>query len=315
MTNRRKRIVRFAGNILTVASIVAIVIKLFRTAGNAFSTLKWELCFFYMIISLLLYTVSFPAVSFAWKLLLEYMANIKVNFREAYYFYNKANLGKYLPGNVMQYVERNVFMAQKGAGQLEVFACSVLEIIGIILSAMLLSLCLSFQKILSFIQKQLPSHIFYILCAGVLLIVIVCSFVILCSRSKNIKNILKLILNKKFIPVFLTCIGIYLLLLVMHSLTLLICLNVFPVALEFSDVSLLFSANALSWLVGFVVIGAPGGIGIREFVLSTLTVELSYAKYILIAAVIHRLVLVAADFLSFLLGIVFFALGKNGGSL
>lgn len=304
MTNTQKKIARVVGNILTLISIVAIMIKLFRTAGNTFSTLKWESCFFYMLISLLIYTISFSSVSFAWKLLLEYLTNKKINFKDSYYFYNKANLGKYLPGNVMQYVERNVFMAQKGAGQLEVFTCSVLEIIGIMLSAILLSFCLSWKSICSFVQKQLAEHVFYILVAGIILVVVVCSLFILCKHSKSIKNILKFILNKRFIPVFLVCIGIYLLLLVVHGLTLLICLHIFPVNLGFTDVRTLLSANALSWLAGFVVIGAPGGIGIREVVLSALTADLSYSNYILIAALIHRFVLVAADFLSHLVGVV-----------
>ncbi|MDM7972636.1 MAG: UPF0104 family protein, partial [candidate division Zixibacteria bacterium] len=53
---------------------------------------------------------------------------------------------------------------------------------------------------------------------------------------------------------------------------------------------LILGGYALSWVAGYVVIFAPGGIGVREFVLVALFASLLPTGQIAIYSVVHRLI-------------------------
>ena len=59
----------------------------------------------------------------------------------------------------------------------------------------------------------------------------------------------------------------------------------------------------LAWLCGLVIIGAPGGIGVREVVLLFLLRKIIPEAELLIIVVLHRFCTISADILSFVLEI------------
>lgn len=66
----------------------------------------------------------------------------------------------------------------------------------------------------------------------------------------------------------------------------------------------LTAAYALSWMIGFLVPGAPGGLGVREAALVVLLDGLYQADAVLAIALLSRLSMIAADVLIFLAGLV-----------
>jgi len=69
--------------------------------------------------------------------------------------------------------------------------------------------------------------------------------------------------------------------------------------------ALAIPAFALSWVAGFVTPGAPGGLGVREAVLATVTAPLYGPGPALSVALALRVVTVLGDGLAFLLGLAF----------
>lgn len=61
------------------------------------------------------------------------------------------------------------------------------------------------------------------------------------------------------------------------------------------------SAYIISWVLGFVVPGAPGGIGVREFVLTLLLGKTVGAELILTLSIMHRLTTIIGDFMAYLI--------------
>ncbi len=61
----------------------------------------------------------------------------------------------------------------------------------------------------------------------------------------------------------------------------------------------------LAWLVGYVTIGAPGGIGVKEAIMLLLLSAIMLEKDILLIAVVLRLCNVLGDLLSFILNKIF----------
>jgi uncharacterized membrane protein YbhN (UPF0104 family) len=64
--------------------------------------------------------------------------------------------------------------------------------------------------------------------------------------------------------------------------------------IEMSLIDMLFITSA-SWFVGFVVIGVPGGIGIREAVFTSLATGLIGSPAAVSLALMSRLVFIAVD--------------------
>lgn len=57
----------------------------------------------------------------------------------------------------------------------------------------------------------------------------------------------------------------------------------------------------IAWVLGFIIPGAPGGIGVRETALTLLLTPVTGRDMIVVLSVLHRLVTVAGDFTSYLL--------------
>ena len=74
------------------------------------------------------------------------------------------------------------------------------------------------------------------------------------------------------------------------------------------------SANSLSWLAGYIVPGAPGGIGIREVVLVWLLETECLPEIVILAAVLLRVCVILGDFLSFLGAVFMDAFKKRKGT-
>jgi hypothetical protein len=78
-----------------------------------------------------------------------------------------------------------------------------------------------------------------------------------------------------------------------------------------ADAWLLTGAYALSWMVGFLIPGAPGGLGVRESALVLLLGNAYAADTVLAISMLSRLATVAADVLIFLAGVLLQRLGMD----
>lgn len=81
------------------------------------------------------------------------------------------------------------------------------------------------------------------------------------------------------------------------------------------DAVLLTGAYALSWMVGFLIPGAPGGLGVRESALILLLGNAYPADTILAISLLSRLATVAADLLIFLAGALLTRRGIDIGAI
>lgn len=85
------------------------------------------------------------------------------------------------------------------------------------------------------------------------------------------------------------------------------CYHLTAGALAFS----LLPIFTLSWFVGFALVGAPGGIGVREATFVLLSVGVTSPEYALGSIVLFRLVTLAAEIAAFAIGYVINARYKN----
>lgn len=76
------------------------------------------------------------------------------------------------------------------------------------------------------------------------------------------------------------------------------------IPLQAQDGALICGAYSLAWIIGFLIPGAPGGLGIRESALVLLLAGAFPREVVLLVALLARLASVGADVLAFIVGLL-----------
>jgi uncharacterized membrane protein YbhN (UPF0104 family) len=248
----------------------------------------------------IIYAILILLVSFSWRLIIEYLSGERVLGKEAFRVYAQANIAKYLPGNVMHFVGRNYLGSRLGWKHEDIAISSFLEIVFVVITIAILFLILSLKGFI-YIPKELSSHIHAkrFITYAIILITVVSIFLFLHKTGKLHYDFKKFYSRKilfLFIKIFLVYSFIFfstgiILVFIIHSI-----LN-FPLKPE--NIMTIISVFILSWFVGFIIPGAPGGIGIRESVIVLLLSPVYGEGNSLIASLILRVVTILGEVLAF----------------
>jgi glycosyltransferase 2 family protein len=201
-------------------------------------------------------------------------------YRDVFQIVALSELGKYLPGGIWHFVGRAAYYRQDGLTIKEATRAMFLEIIWLVVSSALGGCILLLR------YKASPSSL--LLIAGfIMLWLVVIAFTLRQSKAK--------LKPSRVFYLFLLQIGVWLSL----GLSYWVLLPHPPNA----DITLTLSAFAISWLIGFLTILAPGGIGTREAAITALMLPLFAAQTTLILASIHRLLWIGVEILMGLVAI------------
>lgn len=299
-----KKYIKYIGNIVTVLSIAFVIYALFKLNID-FSRLANVKAVIICIAGSLGVTLTVYILAFAWKNTLDYLAGTKTGYREAAHVYGKANIGKYLPGNVMHYVERNLFATKIGLNQLELAISSVLEVIGIVIVALLFSLICAYKELVMALREYMQPV--YIIIAVVAVVLVIAVAIVICLKSKRVREMLGRLTNVKFLIVFIENMLIYAVVFAILGIVLvLICGYILEINLTVSMCAMVITYYMLAWVVGFVIPGAPGGIGVREAVLVLLMGSSSVmsGSQILMAALVHRMLSIIGDIVGYFISLL-----------
>jgi uncharacterized membrane protein YbhN (UPF0104 family) len=190
-------------------------------------------------------------------------ANIVVSLKQAYVFMGKSQIAKYLPGNVFHYVSRVGLGMQAGlAAESLVLSIGVETALIAVAAGMVGSTMLIFSgaRLKMFTNLEVPYYGYIVIGAILFLLLIIM------IGSKRVRNWLlerKGYLNIRQLEI---AFGMYLLIYVIIGVFIAYLVETawqVHVAVSWYTFSCVF---ALSWVLGFIVPGAPGGIGIREAV-------------------------------------------------
>lgn len=296
-----KKYLKYIGNVVTIVSIVFVVYAVFKL-DIEFEKLANPRAILILIIGALGVTFTVNLLSYAWKNSLDYLSHKKNKFVEVSSVYGKANLGKYLPGNVMHYVERNLFATKIGLEQLDLAISSIIEVVGIIIVALMFSFVCARKEFFKAINEYMKKE--YIVIFAILLLIIAFLVVFVYIRSSKIRNMCSRLMNLKFIAVFIYNLVIYAVVLgILGGILVLIYQFIFDGGLNPNQIAMVITYYMLAWVVGFVVPGAPGGIGVREAVLVLLLGPLVGKEVTLSAALIHRLVSIIGDTIEYVIAV------------
>ena len=227
----------------------------------------------------------------------------RVDTREALCVYARANIGKYLPGNVMHYVERNLFAAKSGAPQSSVALSSIFEIGTQVAVALLLAFLCKGGTVGLLLDEIVPGWrnlIFVALAAGAVLFIIALTIAIKVFGSR-LKKLFSGFRPSVFLLTLIKTMLLYVSVMLIGGLLMAVMFAYMGMPVTPHLLLQIVPGYVIAWVLGFVVPGAPGGIGVREFVLTVLLGFAAGGRFIVTVMVIHRLVNILGDFAAYLI--------------
>ena len=213
-------------------------------------------------------------LAFLWQYILKFLGQ-KLDLMEAWRISSIASLGRYLPGKIWLFVGKIAMSKQLGLDIKRVSSSLIFEIIGNVSGAFIV-----FVFFLLSIDQLFDIKInkYYLL-----LIVPFMSFLVYPNLLINFLNFVLKILKKEIVSerikikniIFL--ITVFALDWIYQGFLFSIIVSFFGLNL-FENLHALIFINAASWLIGFLSIMSPGGIGIREGVMIELLSEIGVLK-------------------------------------
>lgn len=197
-----------------------------------------------------------------------------------FYVVSTSDLAKYLPGGIWHFVGR--------AGYYKTLKLSVLEISQAILKENLwLIVSAGFSGSLLLIAGYRPQHLLWF---APVIALIWLAVIYLWGRHVSFPRIIGIIALQLFIWLF---VGL--------SFSIIL-----PLEATYSNVLIVSGAFTISWLIGFISLFAPGGIGVREIILVTILLPFLAGADSSVFAVTHRLLWIVIEFLFGLIAFIFF---------
>jgi uncharacterized membrane protein YbhN (UPF0104 family) len=286
---------RAAGVLLSVFCVVWIVYRfvdsglLQRVTESSYS----ERLVFRIAQAVPVYASGLVALGIAWWFLQGTFATQKLAVRDTFVCYGVTQFGKYLPGNVGQYLGRHVVLRGMGLSHATLTMCAITEA-GLLVCA---SLMWSAPLIDLYLPGLPAATLLIVLPLG--LLVVIAIFSVARVRIRWMENHVR-----HFAPAAIfVALALYLLFFAIMAMTLqLVAWTFDSQALSFVQLS---AVASLSWVAGYLVIGAPGGLGVREAVFLILLHGRMPEDQILLMAAGFRVATFGGDLLLFLLVVPF----------
>ena len=292
------------GYVITFASVLYIAWHGYKNWNRITSIFSFKDTWPVILYSAIFYTFLFLLIALAWKVIMTSL-NGKITFKNSFTIYGRSNISKYIPGNVFHFVGRGLMSKEIGIGTNVVLNGIFLETLLLVIATGVIavpSLIIYGTEKISFLNTNRIIFIIAVLTL-LLIIAVVCIKFIPSLKNWLIKRNLLVDTGKiNFKTLALSSalvIIIYFFYYGSVSLILFYLSNYFW-SLQLHQFFIFLGAYSLGWLLGFITPGAPGGLGVREAVITGFLTPSLGAPKALVLALVFRLITIFGDFLFFL---------------
>ncbi len=306
-----KKLIKIIGNIVMIAAIIFVIkrivgmdIKL-SDLRNGKVIVSLGICFVFQ-------TMIIIFSCYPWLMFTRVLSGRSIPFSAAMPVYTQSNLYKYIPGNVFQYVGRNQLATEMEISHVDVACATVMDIFFCVLWTAVISVILLGGRIFELFRR----YGMVILITAIVGIAVIIAVVLLC-RLKFRERFRKIILRyakafeKEKRSMLLRGIFYYLFQNAVSAAMYFACLTLIIPNADVKNLTMLTGAYMFAWIIGFVTIGAPGGIGIREGVMIFVCGG-SYPDRIVLFVLIMRIACIGADVAAFIIGKIYALKKRNG---
>lgn len=235
----------------------------------------------------IVYGLSEIFLARGWFLLLraQGVSGTVLSWKEAWPVYGKTQIAKYIPGNVFHIAGRHAVAHEKGAAHSSLLTAAILEVFLMIASAGLISLFAA-GGILRILEIPLSPLVIIVASCAILLMALVTFRSRISKKFENIRWLLLVTSQLAYIAFFTGSCVLFLLTLAFASNSISDTLKSWP---------LICGAYCFSWAAGFIMPGAPGGLGIREAMLIALLGAVSPESVLVFAMIVFRMINISGD--------------------
>ena len=250
---------------------LAIILLSFWFIGEKFwehhnwlqtSALNYELLITVLVCSII-YGLSEFLLSFAWRRLLIWCGHKDISTKVCNRIYGKSQIAKYIPGNVFHVVGRHILGSQAGIKHIVLVGATIYEILGLLS----ISILIGFSGMVVFGLGDIYFSLYQIILILLTTLVITSLAIALAPYLMSLRGI---ILPYKGIGDTVYNISkvylLYFIFFLIAGLLLVIIVNTF-LNINFIITAKLVVIFSIAWVAGFIIPGAPGGIGVREAVI------------------------------------------------
>lgn len=298
-----KKGIKILGKLVSVLSIVFIVRAVYVLGFDFSAVENWGVFLGVTLLCTIAKCITVFMSGNVWYEWLSFFSGEKDKRKEAICVYAKANIGKYLPGNVMHYVERNLFADKMGISQKKLAISTVMEVFSLVTVALVIAVVFSFNQLEQALHQVLGENYGMIILAVVLAGIAVVAVAVILFRKKLL-GILKGYSIAEFVKTFLKNMVCYALVLGTLGAIMVVLYCYMGGQFTLESAKLIISGYIIAWVLGFIVPGAPGGIGVRELVITLLLSSVVGESLIVTLSVTHRLITIVGDFMAYLVRIL-----------
>ena len=298
-----KKIIKIFGYIIVILSFV-FIINSFRKLDIGLIKQNIDIYWVpWLLFLIFLYSFVVFIYSIAWKYIVEMLSGAKLNIYLIASIYLKANIAKYLPGNVFHFAGRHYLVRKEGVSNKALLLSNGMEIFFLIMISLLIIVVGFFTKLIKIpeIVKE-KINIYYFLIIGIVFLSMIIIYVIIKKNKKQTINWMFLF-EKKNILTYLKISFIYFIIFIIIG-CILNC--IFFILLNFSinlnDILFVICVFSLAWVLGYIVPGAPGGLGIRETIIIIMLGYRFTESGALLGSVLLRFITITGDVLAFFIG-------------
>ncbi len=253
-----KLIVRFVGVIVSLAAFAFVGRAIYRSLDSLHEQLASPLFLFAVAGSVFAYAMLLQLCGLAWHRLLTAIDDPAFGIGRALAIYGKTQIYKYLPTNVLHMVGRYRLARSAGASNKALAFAQIAELLTILLAAASISALLARAVLVHALEEHgidNPTFVNVLVVGGVAVLAVGATAIVRQRMAGSGKKaLIAAAVAFAFYILFFTGSGLLL-------ATLCKSLSTASGMLE------LIGIGATAWLVGFVVPGAPGGLGVRETIL------------------------------------------------
>jgi len=282
MASNIGRILHYIGNLLAIAGIVFVGIRLRGYWGQIDFTAVDAVFSLVLGVAVCAYGAANILLALAWRDILAYLG-VTTSTAWAVRIYGLSQLAKYVPGNIMHLAGRQAMAQAEGVPGWTLAKSTVWELGLLTFTGSLFTLLL----LPRFFSLFTPGITIVLFC-------LIVGFTVLGIRQL-FSGLLALAFGNQFCFLFFSG-GIFFVLL--QHVTSKIHISIFTIFFY-------CGSFVIAWLAGMITPGAPAGLGVREFVLTVLLHNFITEADLLLAVLLSRMVTAVGDMLFFLVVSIF----------
>ncbi len=304
MKNIQNIIFKFIGYGITIASFFYIFfllrnVEFGKLQGSLKNFFLIKYCFFTFICAL-----SNFILAFAWRYILEFLHQKSLPLGKILKIYMKTFIARYIPGNIFHFVGRQLLGNKLGINHAVLALSSVLE-------SFILLIVGSIFILTGFFQNFFNISIFdclYINNKKLLLLLVGGCFiaVVYFIYKKHLREIFGSFSIRRIGYLVIVCLFYSLFLFINGVILFCIFSFMLKTNLKIGSLPIIVCANVFAWMGGFITPGAPGGLGVREALLTMLLSNVLPATIIIAGVLIFRVVTLCGEILALGIAIFFF---------